>query len=202
MNRSSTPTGELARWRFGTTEFDELRWELRVRGQVVAMERKPLEVLGQLLRHPGEVVSKDELLESAWAGRVVVENALSNAVAKLRRAIGDEDQTVLVTVPRVGYRLQAVVERNPSAEPASPPRRLSVYPAVGILMLASAIMALSLVAYLIAPWQGLIPADSRDVFVAANFVCGLALFAVALWRIRKASGPPERRRATRQPIPA
>ncbi|WP_296557616.1 winged helix-turn-helix domain-containing protein [Rudaea sp.] len=180
---------EPARWRFGAAEFDELRWELRVAGKVVPMERKPLEVLGHLVRRAGEVVSKDELLDSAWAGRVVVENALSNAVAKLRRAIGDEQQTVLATVPRIGYRLQATVERNAPVERPLPARRLSVYPAVGVLMLAGALMGFALIAYVIHPWKGWLPEDSRDLFIAADFVGGFGLFAVALWRIRQASRP-------------
>jgi hypothetical protein len=50
--------------RFGDCEFDELGYQLRVRGQVVELERKPLEVLRYLLSKPGEVVGKEELLEA------------------------------------------------------------------------------------------------------------------------------------------
>ena len=51
-------------WRFADHEFDELRWQLRFKGQVIELEAKPLEVLLQLLLHAGEVVTKEELLES------------------------------------------------------------------------------------------------------------------------------------------
>lgn len=99
-------------WRFGGAEFDEARWQLRVAGQDVELEHKPLEVLQYLLRHAGEAVTKEELLSSVWAGRVVVEAVLTNAVGKLRRALGDEAQDIVATLPRVGYRLAVPASRK------------------------------------------------------------------------------------------
>ena len=99
-------------WTFGNAEFDEVRWQLRVAGQDVELERKPLEVLQYLLRHAGEAVTKDELLSAAWAGRVVVEAVLTNAIGKLRRALVDEAQDIVMTLPRVGYRLAVPVSRK------------------------------------------------------------------------------------------
>jgi serine/threonine protein kinase/DNA-binding winged helix-turn-helix (wHTH) protein len=99
-----------ALWLFGQGELDELRRELRVKGQAVELESKPLEVLLHLLRHAGEVVTKEELLESVWPGLLVVDGSLATAVSKLRRAIGDEDQSTILTVSRVGYRLAVPVQ--------------------------------------------------------------------------------------------
>src|SRR6266404_5449284 len=92
-------------WRFGECEFDELRLELRVRGSAVGLEVKPLEVLRHLLLNAGEVVTKEELLESVWPDVMVVDGSLATAVSKLRKALGDEEHPAVVTVPRVGYRL-------------------------------------------------------------------------------------------------
>ncbi len=104
-------------WRFANCEFDELRRELRVAGAKVDLESKPLEVLRQLLLHAGEVVTKDELLGSVWPGVIVVDGSLATAVSKLRKALGD-DEKIIATVPRVGYRLavpaQSTVEQPPS----------------------------------------------------------------------------------------
>lgn len=100
-------------WRFADCEFDELSLQLRVKGQAVDMELKPLEVLLQLLLHAGEVVTKEELLESVWPGLTVVDGSLATAVSKLRRALGDENSTVVLTVPRVGYRLAVPVHSKP-----------------------------------------------------------------------------------------
>jgi serine/threonine protein kinase/DNA-binding winged helix-turn-helix (wHTH) protein len=105
-------------WRFADCELDELRRELRVRGRAVEIEAKPWEVLRQLLRHAGEVVTKDELLESVWPGVMVVDGSLATAVSKLRKALADD--SLVVTLPRVGYRLAAPVESAPAAAPPAP----------------------------------------------------------------------------------
>jgi eukaryotic-like serine/threonine-protein kinase len=92
-------------WRFADYEFDELGRELRVKGKAVELESKPLDLLLQLLLHAGEVVTKEELLESVWPDVMVVDGSLATAVSKLRKAMGDEDHPAIVTIPRVGYRL-------------------------------------------------------------------------------------------------
>lgn len=96
-------------WTFGECEFDELSGELRVKGATAELEAKPLEVLHQLLLRPQDVVSKEELLQAVWPGVLVVDASLANAVSKLRRVLGDQEG-VIKTVPRVGYRLAVPVK--------------------------------------------------------------------------------------------
>src|ERR1035437_5032252 len=103
----SDTSGRL--WRFADYEFNELGRELRVKGKPVDVESKPLDILLQLLLHAGEVVTKEELLESVWPDVTVVEGSLATAVSKLRKAMGDENHPAIVTVPRVGYRLAVPV---------------------------------------------------------------------------------------------
>ncbi len=100
-----TQQAQMRVWRFANCEFDELSRELRVRGTPVEMESKPLEVLRQLLLRPGDVVTKEELVESVWPGLAVADASLTTAVSKIRKALGGEDSNVIVTVSRVGYRL-------------------------------------------------------------------------------------------------
>lgn len=100
------------RWSFAEREFDESRLELIVRGQPVELELKPLEILIQVLHRGGEIVTKDELLDAVWPGLEVVEASLTTAVYKLRKALADNDATIIVTVPRVGYRLGVAVKRK------------------------------------------------------------------------------------------
>src|SRR3954447_21712368 len=107
-----TPDAPLFRYRFGTAEFDEARFELRVAGVPVETQRKPLEILACLLAHAGEVVTKDELLELVWEGRPTVENVIANAVTKLRGALGEANAGHIVTQPRVGYRFAGSFERT------------------------------------------------------------------------------------------
>ncbi|HZR35038.1 MAG TPA: winged helix-turn-helix domain-containing protein [Nevskia sp.] len=113
-------------WKFAGAEFDELKWELRVGGEVADLEPRPLEILLCLLRHAGETVTKEELLQSVWGHAYLSENALSNAIGKLRKALRDESQSIIVTSYKVGYRLAVpVVRREPSPRPAA---RLGVRP--------------------------------------------------------------------------
>lgn len=116
---NASPPRDVSRWRMAHVELDEASLELRVHGEPVALERKPLELLMWLLRHPGEVVTKDELFDALWTGRVVTESVLTKCVAKLRQAIADDGQTLIKTVHGYGYRLVAPVERlaQQSAEP-------------------------------------------------------------------------------------
>jgi serine/threonine protein kinase/DNA-binding winged helix-turn-helix (wHTH) protein len=107
-------------WRFADYEFDELARELRVKGRPVDLESKPLDILLQLLLHAGEVVTKEELLESVWPDVMVVDGSLATAVSKLRKGMGDEDHPAIVTVPRVGYRLAVPVYCKTVAAPAGP----------------------------------------------------------------------------------
>src|SRR5215470_14144059 len=107
----SASSAPLFRYRFGTAEFDEARFELRVSGLPVEIQRKPLEILSCLLSRVGEVVTKDELLEAVWEGRLTVENVIANAVTKLRGALGTENAERVVTQPRVGYRFAGSFER-------------------------------------------------------------------------------------------
>ncbi|HKV61638.1 MAG TPA: winged helix-turn-helix domain-containing protein [Candidatus Acidoferrum sp.] len=91
-------------WQFGECSFDELRYELRVGDRVAELEAKPLEVLHQLLMQAGDVVRKEDLLDSVWPGTLVVDASLANAVSKLRKVLG-EDEAIIKTVPKIGYRL-------------------------------------------------------------------------------------------------
>ena len=116
------PSGHI--WQFADCELDERRRELRVRGTAVEIEAKPLEVLRTLLVHSGEVVTKGELLEAVWPGTAVVDGSLATAISKVRKLLGD-DEKVIVTVPRVGYKLAAPVRCKATSEAAPAELHLS-----------------------------------------------------------------------------
>lgn len=112
QKNSEPASNETAVWRFANAEFDELKWQLRVNGAPFELEPRPLEILLCLLRHAGETVTKEELLQAVWGHSYLSENALSNAVGKLRKALRDDSQNVIVTVHKVGYRLAVPVVRQ------------------------------------------------------------------------------------------
>jgi serine/threonine protein kinase/DNA-binding winged helix-turn-helix (wHTH) protein len=108
---SAQQFNESARvWRFADCEFDELSNQLVVRGAHANVEAKPLEVLRQLLVHAGEVVTKEELLETVWPGLMVVDGSLATAISKLRKALANE--SIVLTVPRIGYRVAVPVQAS------------------------------------------------------------------------------------------
>ncbi len=107
-------SGAQRKWAFVDCTVDEANQLLSIAGEPVTLEAKPFDLLIELLRHAGEVVTKDELLDAVWPGVTVVEGSLTTALSKLCRAIGDGAGQVIVTVPRVGYRLAAPVTVRPS----------------------------------------------------------------------------------------
>lgn len=96
-------------YRFARAELDEQRHELRVDGHAVAVEAKPYALLRVLLLRPGETLSKDELIEAVWPGRVVTEGVLTKCVNKLRVALGDDGQELIRTIHGYGYRFVSPV---------------------------------------------------------------------------------------------
>lgn len=96
-------------WTFQLWRVDEAN-RLLSHGTVIReLEAKPFDLLLELLRHAGEVVTKDELLDAVWPGVTVVEGSLTTAISKLRKVLGDSDNTLIVTVPRIGYRFTETV---------------------------------------------------------------------------------------------
>lgn len=112
MHDPAQPGARCHLFRFGSAEFDEAKVELRVAGLRVEIEHRALAVLAYLLRHADEVVTKEELLRDVWSGRVTVDKVLPNAIAKLRRALGESNAQHLVTHARIGYRLVGPVSRT------------------------------------------------------------------------------------------
>jgi len=83
-------------------------------GEVVPIPDRYIGVLLSLLAHAGTVVSKDQLIASAWDGLAVTDNSLEQAISGLRRVLGDgpSGDAYIQTVPRQGYRFTGVVTRT------------------------------------------------------------------------------------------
>ena len=97
-------------YKFGSFELRVDRYELLRAGNPIRMEPKPLEVLAELLRHAGELVTKAELMETVWAERVVTESVITRCINRLRAALEDESQTLIHTVHGHGYRFMGEVQ--------------------------------------------------------------------------------------------
>ena len=99
--------------------------QLSSAGKTVKLEPKVMSVLMHLADRPGHVVSRQALLAAVWSGVVVGDDALTQAVIKLRKALGDvrDKPAYIQTIAKKGYRLIADVVRSETIAIASAPAR-------------------------------------------------------------------------------
>jgi len=88
------------------------RHEFVVGGVSHPMEPQVFALLDYLIRNRDRVVSKDDIINAVWKGRIVSDEALSSRISTARKAVGDDGhaQSVIRTVPRRGFRFIADVE--------------------------------------------------------------------------------------------
>lgn len=110
----NTHTIEFGEWR-----FEPQRNRLSKNDQVVHLEHRAVEVLHYLVRHPGETVSFDELLDNVWPDRVVELNVVHRNVSRIRQALGDDPHApqYIETISKRGYRTVANVANVERQQP-------------------------------------------------------------------------------------
>jgi adenylate cyclase len=186
------PAGELL---VGDWRVIPRRNELERDGVAVRLEPKAIEVLLHLARQPGAVVGREELLAAAWPGLVVGDDALTQAIIKLRKAFEDDAHRpkYIETISKRGYRLIAPVDgvQQSLPEASIPGRPLAVrhrraliaIAAIGALV-AVAVIAIPLVSKTVKmPWP--ITSDTRGAVTAS-------LPVVAVLPFSNLSGDPKR----------
>ncbi|TDG14141.1 hypothetical protein E2F43_11750 [Seongchinamella unica] len=98
-------------YRIGEVDFDTDASEIRVRGMATHLQPQVSSVLACLIRHRGEVVSKDTLVAEAWKGRYASDESVTRCVSLLRAQLADRDQRHLIeTIAKKGYRFNGPVE--------------------------------------------------------------------------------------------
>jgi pentatricopeptide repeat protein len=156
-------------YRFGDFELDLAAFELRLRGEPVKLERRPLDLLVLLVKQPGRMVPREEIIAALWPPKVIIDfdSGLNTLVRKVRNALGDSSEApkFVETVPGRGYRFIAPVvtvaetppklaSEPPPSEPAVPshaaviaqtaPRwRLSPITALASLLVVAAVALLA-----------------------------------------------------------
>src|SRR5215469_18752704 len=110
--------------RFGVFELHPASGELRKHGVRVRLQDQPLKLLLCLVEKPGEVYSREELIERIWPEGTYVdyERGLNVAITRLRQVLGDsaDSPRYIETLGRKGYRFIAPVERVPALEIVPP----------------------------------------------------------------------------------
>ncbi|HEY2178227.1 MAG TPA: winged helix-turn-helix domain-containing protein [Caulobacteraceae bacterium] len=119
-------TREETLYRFGDFTLEPGERRLWRGGAPVALTPKAFELLVCLVERAGHAVSKDELLEALWPGRIVMESNLTKHIWHLRKALGDDQDEgrLIQTVSKHGYRFAAPVSGETAA-----PRPAAVNPA-------------------------------------------------------------------------
>jgi TolB-like protein/DNA-binding winged helix-turn-helix (wHTH) protein len=103
--------------RFDRYMLDLRRGTLRSGEDDIEIRPKTFEVLKLLVENAGRLVSKDEIVAAVWPGVFVTDDSVVQCVKELRRALGQDGERLVRTVPRRGYRLEADGPTNLSATP-------------------------------------------------------------------------------------
>lgn len=119
-------------YRFSSFELDAQRFELRRGGVSVAAEPQVVALLLFLIENRHRLVTRDEIIDAVWHGRIVSDAAISSRIKSARQAVGDDgsEQRIIRTIHGRGFRFVAEVEDRAHAPSAALERREDV-PIVG-----------------------------------------------------------------------
>ena len=102
------------RHRFDDIEVDADRFELRRQGEACHVEPQVFDLMLHFIRNPNRIISRDEVIEAVWQGRIVSEATISSAIKSARRALGDDgdSQKYLRTVRGRGFEFVGSVKTD------------------------------------------------------------------------------------------
>ncbi len=121
----------LVSYQFARFRLDPAKRSLLRDGVPMPLSSKAFDTLLHLIRHHGQVVSKQDLMRAVWPDTAVEENNLNQSISTLRRVLGETrgDNLYIATVPGKGYQFIPTVEVFAASEPeTSAPVTLAVLP--------------------------------------------------------------------------
>src|SRR5262245_43210948 len=94
--------------------------------QEIELRPKAFDVLRYLVENAGRLVAKHELYDAVWPNVIVSDDSITQCIRELRSKLGDDDHSLIKTVPRRGYLLAATVvaatpQDQPEATAVTPP---------------------------------------------------------------------------------
>lgn len=113
--------------RFGTFELDCDNRQLQRRGTPIELGSRYFDALTLLVARRGELVSKDTFMDDVWQGIPVTDEALTQCIRHLRRALSDNatNPRIIQTVPKHGYRFIAAISPQADAAPHTHASRIA-----------------------------------------------------------------------------
>jgi transcriptional activator of cad operon len=141
-------------------------------GETARVEARTMRLLLCLAEHAGEVVSIDDLLNQVWSDVTVTQDSVYQAVASLRRLLGDDPKrpTYIATVPRLGYRMVATVapwvdqrvDQRPDHSIADHFIALTMPGHAGFKLAAGAVVSLALVVLIAVQFRGKVASNDHS----------------------------------------
>src|ERR1700752_2444476 len=107
------------RLKFGEFELAPVARTLWRRGEEIRLGSRALDILIALASRPGQILSKDDLTKLVWRGALVDETALRVGISAVRKALGNDGDQCITTVPGRGYCFVLDVQTTP-AKPTEP----------------------------------------------------------------------------------
>lgn len=166
---------ESAPYQVGAAYVEPRANSARVGGQSVKLEPRMTRVLGVLARAQGAVVTREELLRQAWEQTFPSDEALTQIISKLRRALRDAaPEPIIETTPKSGYRLTCAIDLNPprsgsasapsiSTTPITPWRSNRAMLALLAALLVAAILAIVFLTTRNDDWNPEFPVEDFDI---------------------------------------
>jgi DNA-binding winged helix-turn-helix (wHTH) protein/TolB-like protein len=102
---------------FDVFRLDLIRGCLRRDNQEIKLPPKPFQALKYLVENPGRLISKAELIQTIWPDTAVTDDSLVQCLMEVRRALSDDAQQIVKTVPRRGYIFDREVRDNGTTSP-------------------------------------------------------------------------------------
>jgi transcriptional activator of cad operon len=166
----------------GDWRLDPAASQMTRGAETAQLEARTLRLLLHLASKPGELVGIEELLDQVWPGVTVTQDSVYQAVAALRRQLGDDPRNprYIATAPRLGYRMIAAVgPASGRVDKVAPKKRLAwAFLPAGVVVFAGAALALGLprveppvagtlgaVAVGVMPFADMTDAMDQEVFV-------------------------------------
>lgn len=102
----------LTRIKIHNTQINLATREVTREGYTCRLEPRVMTVLRALIFAEGQAVSREHLMDEIWGHEDGSDESLTQAISKLRRAIGDDTNSIIKTIPKFGYHLTTLVEPN------------------------------------------------------------------------------------------
>jgi Tol biopolymer transport system component/DNA-binding winged helix-turn-helix (wHTH) protein len=150
---NARPHSERPQYCFADFTLDPLSGTIRRGENEIELRSKSVEVLTYLVERHGRLVTRDELMQAIWPDVAVNDESLTRCIADIRKALSDEQQRLIRTVPRRGYIFTAPVTtpvlefpNTPKGNtlPVSPPsgyRRYTVLIALAVVLIGAVSVA-------------------------------------------------------------